>query len=130
MVTIPRQTITPVAFEQGYEGLSKVMESRLEGRGLRAEGREISVQFSGKALVIKGYATKSKESLPDKHIQLSIQIDDLPSETIDLPTAFQQRRHDVHWNYALKPGDHKVTIRLLQPEEGYDVVIPGILYYQ
>lgn len=129
-VTIPRQNITPVAFEQAYEGLGKVAESRLEGRRLRAGGRDITFHFTGKALVIKGYATKDRESLPDKHLQISIQVDDLPAETIDLPTAFRERRHDVHWNYTLKPGDHKVTISLLQPEDGYDVVIPGMLYYQ
>lgn len=129
-ITLPAQAITPVAFEQSFEGLSKVNEIKLDGRGLATENRELKFNFTGKGLVIKGYAIKTNERDPDKVIRLALQIDGMPVETIDLPTAFRERKHEVYWNYALKPGDHTVTLTLLQPEAGYKVEVPSALTYQ
>jgi ADP-ribosylglycohydrolase len=129
LVTIPKQNIKPVAFEQGFETLSKVSEIKLDGKGLETADGEINFNFTGKALVIKGYSYKKNNDLPDRNVQLSIRIDDLPVQLVNLPTLFLQRKHDVYWNYTIKPGEHKVVIKLLDHAEGYGVVVPGVLVY-
>ena len=123
LVTIPKQSIKTVAFEQSFEGLSKVSEIKLEGR-------EQQFTFTGKGIVIKGYAFKPSDKSPDQVIQVRVQIDDMPAEVIELPTAFLHRRHDVYWNYALKPGDHKVTMQVMNPQDGYGIHTPSAFIYQ
>ena len=125
MIFIPKQAVKPVAFEQGFESLSKVSEIKLNINNLQ----EHSFNFTGKAFVVKGYSYKKNKDLPDKDVELSVTIDDQPAQVVKMPTLFLHRKHDVYWNYALTPGDHKVVIRMLGPTDGYGVDVPGVLVY-
>lgn len=125
IVKIRTQAVTPVRREQSFEGLSSVHTLQLP-----ANSENTSFTFDGAAVVVKGYAMKSGQDLPDKVLALKVTIDDDLVDTVYMPTDQLKRSNDVYWNYDLKQQEHKIIIERLYPDPRYQTRITSGFYYR
>jgi hypothetical protein len=124
-ISIPSQSIAPVALEQGYSGLTRINSLDLKGRDMK----ELSFSFTGKALVIKGNSYKKKTQAAEKVIRVRIRIDENIDEIVLMPTDFKYRKHELYWNYDLPDKVHQVSIQVLDPDNDYGLDVMEGFYY-
>ena len=60
---------------------------------------------------------------------IEVLIDNELAEKISLPTDFTKRRHEICWKYNLKPEKHTVKIKLVNPANGFHILMGNILIY-
>jgi len=79
---------------------------------------------------LNGQAQKQNvEELVDGILEFEMYIDGQKVEQIKMPTSFTTRRHEVAWKYDLPEGKHQVKLKLLNPQEGYQVRVDNLLVY-
>ena len=84
------------------------------------------VNFGGCAVVAKGEVRSADESYV-AHIEAI--VDGEVADTIDAPARFYSRTQDLYWNYQLPQDVHTLQLRVLNPEEGAQVVCHRIVVY-
>ena len=124
-VSIPNQSIQPVALEQSFPKLTRVTGLELKGQDMK----ELSFSFSGKAIVIKGNSYRKNAQAAENILKVRIRIDDSIDEIVLMPTDFKYRKHELYWNYDLPEREHKVSIQLLDPNKNYGLDVMGGYYY-
>ena len=62
-------------------------------------------------------------------LEFEVYVDGQKLEQIKMPTSFTTRRHEVAWKYELPEGKHQVKLKLLNPQEGYQVRVDNLLVY-
>ncbi len=127
-IKIAFQEIKPVALEVGFEGHFPKERNDVEGV-LSLEKKELSVEFSGNGFVLTGWARKTEKESPDAVAELEMTVDGGPAEKILMPTNFSKRKHEIGWKYQLPEGDHKVMLKLLNPDSGFSVEAGDLLVY-
>lgn len=122
-ITIKCQQPQPVKFEQSFPNL-KPRERMILGRQLSAEPYSFECECA--AMVINGSVTCA-----DKEYVAKVEITvDGTTEIAEMPAQYRLRRLDIYWNFELKPGRHKVSVRWLNPIEGASISMPDVVLYE
>jgi len=114
-VVIKTQAPKPVRMEKSFEGIVP-----LDKRALNKNiSPEIEFAFDGTGFALRGGAERRGNSLPEYIFRAEVYIDGVKTETVEFPTAFHNRRHDLFWNYRLSPGKHGIRVVVLNPSDDY-----------
>jgi hypothetical protein len=134
-VRIKIQKPRAVPLEVGFEGHYPTERRRINSV-LNAVSRDIEFTFEGIGFAVNGAAAFSEEAdgkMPRKAdralLRMSVEIDDLPAETIELPLADRVRRPTILWRYQLRPGPHRVRVKLQDIVPGTEVELTDIVIY-
>jgi hypothetical protein len=129
VVTIQTQVPTPVRLEQSFVGHFPV-----EKKNVFSDMKDgYSFQFEGIGFVVRGMA--SPKSMSNWNYEGSfafdaeITIDDGKPERVRFPANFRERRHELFWKYQLPKGNHKVRIKLLNPDAEFKINVTDIIIY-
>ncbi|QNL52614.1 ADP-ribosylglycohydrolase family protein [Olivibacter sp. SDN3] len=115
MVVIKTQIPKTVAYEKCLEGFFPIIREEVH----RPIDAEFTFAFEGTGFVLRGTANKDHEDLPEGIVEADCYIDGEKVETVQLPTAFRTRRHDLFWKYALPKGKHQVKIVIKDQHHDY-----------
>jgi hypothetical protein len=123
-IIIAVQTPKTVRLEQGFTGLVPIDKKDFENSDLR----DTSFYFEGTGFVLRGEAVKKNKADSEYVFEAVISIDG-QSETVKWPTDFTTRRHDLCWKYLLPKGKHTVSIKVLNPNDNYEVQSADYIVY-
>jgi hypothetical protein len=115
-VTILTQVPQTVRLEQSFTGIypSEITDMRHD-----INTKELSFDFTGTGIVLKGEAGKNKDDAADYIFNAEIYIDGDKIETVKLPTDFTTRRLELFWKYQLPDKKHTLRIKVLNPNADY-----------
>lgn len=116
-VEIKNQKIKPVKFEQSFAGLDAFERKEIWGEIKDTA----SIDFKGTGIVWRGDVKKIDASSPDYTFLIEVTVDGVKKETFEMPTDNLKRRRDLYWNFDLKPGVHKVELKVLNPNDKYKI---------
>lgn len=120
-VTIKCQQPAPVKFEQSFEGLQPLRKTDIM-QSLNDSAAVANV--SGNGIVVRGGVSTDGEIGYVALVEVS--IDDNVVEVVKLPAEFATRKNDVYWNYDLDGKEHKLSLRLLNPNESNTVKVYSV----
>lgn len=128
-ITILRQTVRPVQWEQSFTGL-KPVEKKWIGKNLENEAK---IEFDGIGFVLLGEA-KSKvgngwDDLVKGEFLVELAIDGRVTDTLHLPSNFIIRKHELAWNYKLEQGHHTIELKMLRPDPDGTCFINSLIEY-
>ncbi len=127
---IPIEAPEVLALEQSFEGhCPGELQQPPVGQLVYGGPTKTGTEFRGKGFVWRGAVRKLSETLPDRVLELEVYIDGELYETALLPSAFQSRRHELCWKYALNHGPHQLELRWVNPLEGYRIDLWDLLIY-
>ena len=123
-VFIAVQEPVPVKFEQSFEG-----HYPIEKREIKTSwSDEFTFDFEGIGFVLRGRVGEGRSS--SSYVgKGELYIDGKLVETIELPSNFTTRRHELFWKYQLPNQKHTVRIKLLNPEKENPIHIEDVLVY-
>lgn len=131
--TIQFQPQSPkaVRFEQAFKGLSPKAYLGIapDDKTLSVGNTTFEFKFSGTGFVVKGWS-ESKSGRANTAPAIDVFIDGGLYESVDLPTQFTTRRHEMSWKYGLESTEHKVKIKLKNPDPRTQVMLSDILVYK
>ena len=122
-VEIPRSAIRAVRFERNFEGLRPTEKRRLDLKLGSASG----IEFSGTGFCITGQV--SGRRVRPAGVQVSLSIDGAQPETISLPTDPLRRRDPLFWRYGLRPGRHRLELKVVGGATGAEVLLRDLVVY-
>lgn len=125
-VNISVQTPAPVKFEQSFEGLYPVEKKGFYDRNFK----ELNFEFEGTGFVLKGEARKLTKDMGEHAFEAELYIDGLKQETSRFPANFTTRRHELFWKYLLPDGKHRVTMKVLNPKENFEMNSTEYIIYR
>ncbi|MFA9392373.1 MAG: ADP-ribosylglycohydrolase family protein [Prolixibacteraceae bacterium] len=119
-----------VKLEKGFEGHYPIARLTLPDidQTLNTSHSEMTFEFEGIGFIVNGSSNK-EEQLADAVQKVKVFIDNVEIETVNLPTNFTTRRHDICWNYNMDKGKHTVRIQLQNPQKGYSVWLNSPIIY-
>ena len=123
-----------VRFEQGFTNHypKEILPIKSTVNRLHIDNTEYEFEFEGIGFIVKGGSSgstdASQETNPANHIE--VYIDNVLHETAILPTGFTTRRHEICWKYNLENKKHKVKIKLINPQQGFEVRLNNVLIYK
>ncbi|MBX7127434.1 MAG: ADP-ribosylglycohydrolase family protein, partial [Cyclobacteriaceae bacterium] len=123
-VTIPMQSVKPVALEQSFEG-HRPKEKIQFGKELK---EDLSFSFSGNGIVLRGEGSVWDSNDPYV-FKAEIWLDGKLIETAEWPVSYTTRRHELFWKYQLPEGSHQVRVHLLNPAPSKKVNVWDALVY-
>ena len=122
-----------VVYEKGFKEMYPISHDLFHGKNkiLNNDNTSFTFTFKGKGFVVSGNAVADANNHLAKPYsqQLNVYIDDELIETVDLPSDFTTRRHELCWKYNLINGDHVVKFALKNPQKGYHVKVDRALIY-
>ena len=124
-VVIRTQKPVPVRFEKSFDGIYPVSSENVKWNDAKDEA---SFEFDGTGFVIKGDASQWA-SQSDYVFQTELYIDGKMDSRIPLPVSFTKRRYELAWKYDLKPGKHKVMLKILNPSSTNRFRVDNVLIY-
>jgi hypothetical protein len=116
-ITIPTQKPKAVRFEQSFPGLYPVAKEKLTFEN----GKDISFEFEGIGFILSGDARAKINNSPSYEFKTEVYLDGKMLESPTLPTDFTTRRLEVSWKYPLPKGKHRVSVKILNPDDRYDI---------
>ena len=122
-VIIKKEAVQPVKFEQSFPGLQPLRKLNL----YKTEGNKRIIEFDGVGIIVRGEAFAKKGE--QKNLQTRVSIDGGKAQTINLPSNFTTRRHDLYWNYELGAGRHVLELEILNAGEGEGVRVWDYIVY-
>jgi hypothetical protein len=122
-VEIPRSAIRAVRFERNFEGLRPVEKRRLDLR----LGPPQTIEFSGAGFCITGEVKRRGGAAAA--VRVSLAIDGAEPEILSLPAEFLRRRDPLFWRYGLRPGPHRLELKILEAGAGVEVVLRDLVAY-
>jgi ADP-ribosylglycohydrolase len=127
IISIQSEIPQPVRLEQSFEGHFPV-EMRSVNKNLSTE---FDFDINGIGFVLKGeaLANKIKDYKGDFAFTAELYIDGIKTETSKLPVWYTTRKLEIFWKYQLPKGDHKVKVKLLNPNPDFDLRMTEILVY-
>lgn len=121
---IPLQPVKPVVLEQSFTGLIPVRQQSIWNN----DAKEVVIEFEGEGIVVRGEAfAKNKKGTT---LEISIQLDQEKPIVVAMPTDYITRRLDVYWNYQLRPGKHRLELKLMNPSEDHQWRTTDYLVYR
>ena len=127
-VRIKIQKPKAVPLEVGFEGYYPKERRPLDVR-LNDTAREAEFSFDGIGFAVNGEAVKSSEDGPDVDFQAEMTIDGEPALRSTLPTADRTRKPTLFWRFRLKPGQHRIRVKLLNPSAGAEIHLADVVIY-
>ena len=124
-VTIALQAPKPVKLEQGFQHMYPIEKKWLR----KPVKNELSFDFEGTGFAISGDAIKKNANAEKYIFEAELYIDGVKTETAKLPADFTTRRHELFWKYDLLDQKHKVTIKILNPNDDYEVRASASILY-
>jgi len=124
-ITITVQSPKPVKLEQGFQNLYPTEKKWLR----KPVSKELSFDFEGTGFAISGDAVKKKANAAEYVFEAELYIDGVKTETARLPANFTTRRHELFWKYDLPDKKHNVTIKILNPNDEYEVRASASILY-
>jgi hypothetical protein len=121
-VNICTQAPEAVRLEQGFEGHWPVSRQYL-GRSAENFGE---VSFSGNGIVLC-YVMPIDESGYSANVE--IYLDGKLDRTVELPATFNRRALDLYFRYGLPMGQHKVSMKVLNPDGSHPVTVQDMIIY-
>jgi hypothetical protein len=124
-VEIKLQVPVAVRFEKSFDGLYPIKTIPVVWS---ADKTELKADFEGTGFVIKGDASKwgSESTFV---FRTELYVDDKLIESPELPESYTTRRYDVCWKYQLPAGKHTVRLKILNPGEGHELRVSGLIVY-
>lgn len=120
-VTIKCQKPKSVRFEQSFPGL--VPAERKPIKTVLADTYTFESNCAG--ILINGYVKGNNDYVAE----LEVTLDGQAPERFTMPVSYRKRRLDIYWNFEMKPGNHTITLRWLNPVEGAKInVVDAVLY--
>jgi ADP-ribosylglycohydrolase len=116
-----------VPFEKSFAGIYPASQIDLRDEIGDSE-KEIS--FTGTGIVLKGEATRRNRAGADKIIEASFWVDGQDAGTYKFPTDFTTRRLELFWKYGLTKGEHKLRIKINNPQDGYVLRCMDAIVYE
>jgi len=123
-VLIVSQQPVPVKFEQSFEGHHPIEKIEIK----KSWADEFTFDFEGIGFVLRGRVGEGR-SASNYVGKGELYIDGKLVETIELPSNFTTRRHELFWKYQLPNQKHTVRIKLLNPEKENPIHIEDVLVY-
>jgi hypothetical protein len=127
-IKIKVQEPEAVPLEVGLEGHYPKERRPLQVR-LSDTAREAEFSFNGIGFAVNGEAVKSNKEGPDVDLKVEMTIDKEPAAKSTLPTADRTRKPTLFWRYRLKPGQHRVLFKILNPSPGADIHLADVVIY-
>lgn len=128
-IVIESETPKAVRLEQSFEGQYPVEKRRFD----RNISDEISFEFDGIGMVIRGEAVPVKQSSWDYKgdfaFEADLYIDGKKVESARLPANYVTRRHELFWKYQLPKGKHTVRMKVMNPSADFDLHMSDVLVY-
>jgi hypothetical protein len=123
-VTIRTQSPKPVRLEQSFEGHHPIAKKSIE----KTLSQEFTFDFDGIGFVVLAETARwdSKSTYAGK---MEVYIDDKLTETVDLPSSYTTRRYELCWKYQLPKQNHRVRLKLLNPDETQPVKLRSYIVY-
>jgi hypothetical protein len=121
-VTIVCQQPVPVRYEEGFAGLHPIKKQGIN----QNLSESFAMAFEGTGLVVRG-----EVRCGDKEYSALVEayIDNKLVETIDLPSDYNKRRHELFWNYQLSEGQHTVSFKWLNPRDDASIRMDEAIIY-
>ena len=116
-ISILTQSPKAVRFEKSFPDLYPVLK---EDVAIDANN-EISFDFDGTGFILNGLPRAKNMKSADYVFQAEVWLDDKKIESPALPTDFTTRRLEVSWKYPLPKGKHKVRVKILNPDNRYEI---------
>jgi hypothetical protein len=123
-ISIMSQQPVPVKFEESFEGHFPIEKREIK----KSWTDEFTFDFDGIGFVLRGRVGEGRTA-SDYVAKGELYIDGKLIETIDLPSNFTTRRHELFWKYQLPYQKHTVRIKLLNPDQEHAVHIEDVLVY-
>ena len=127
-VQIKFQKPKAVPLEVGFEGHYPKERRPLDVR-LNETTTEAGFSFDGIGFAVNGEAVKSNKEGPDVDLKVEMTIDGEPAVMSTLPTADRTRKPTLFWRYQLRPGQHQVLFKILNPSPGADIHLADVVIY-
>ncbi|MFN8333592.1 MAG: ADP-ribosylglycohydrolase family protein [Cyclobacteriaceae bacterium] len=128
-ITIRKQKIQPVKWEQSFSGVYPVDREWI-GKNLTDEH---VLQFTGNGLVIRGEYKPKTGSVFDPGVSkvalLEISIDGGEAKRVNLPMSFTTRKNEIYWNYTLENKPHTIRLKILNPDPELACFLSDVIYY-
>jgi hypothetical protein len=117
-ITILTQAPQTVKLEQSFPGLVPLQKTELHED---INNKDLSFEFSGTGFALRGEAVKKKYDEKEYTFEAELYVDGNRVETAKIPTAYTIRRHDLFWRYQLPNKKHSVRIKVLNPNDNYQL---------
>jgi len=132
ILLIPQKP-NPVKYEKGFTNHYPVELRQIDENDMKLfkDHTEYIFDFEGVGFVLRGRSavnSDNKQSGNYDHL-IELYIDNELSEIIKLPTDFTRRRNEICWKYNLKKRNHVVKVKLINPENGYHILLHNALIY-
>lgn len=128
-ITIRKQKIQPVKWEQSFSGVYPVDREWI-GKNLTDEH---VLQFTGNGIVIRGEYKPKTGSVFDPGVSnvalLEISIDGAEAKRVNLPMSFTTRKNEIYWNYTLENKPHTIRLKILNPDPESACFLSDVVYY-
>jgi hypothetical protein len=127
-IEIPAQSIQPVRLEVNFPGLIPVERKRI-GTNLETQ---TEISFTGVGFILTGQPnlTGYGKNTDPYVFELEMSIDHGPAELIKMPVNYLVRRLEVAWKYDLAPGDHTLTLKILNPKTEGSIRLGDLITYR
>jgi hypothetical protein len=121
-VTIKVQKPEAVRLEQGFEGLWPLRKQNI--RRLAEDIDELT--FTGNGVVLRYTMPMDKSGYVAK---VDVYLDGALDRTVVLPTANNQRSLELYFKYGLPVGDHKINLKVQNPDRLHPVEVTSMIVY-
>jgi len=121
-VKLVTQKPKTVRFEQNFPGFQLIQKELYHNRSMR---EPFSFEFNGVGFVCSGSV---RPRSGDYVAEIEADVNG-KKEIFKMPANYTIRKEQIYWNYELEKGDHKVTLRWLNPIPEADVTIYATLTY-
>lgn len=116
-VYIATQQPKTVAYEKSFPNLYPVQKEEVQVN----DRKEIAFDFEGTGFILRGEPKARNNNSPDYEFRTEVYLDGSKIESPVLPTDFTTRRLEVTWKYPLKKGKHTVLVKILNPDNRYEI---------
>jgi hypothetical protein len=123
-VRIRTQEPKPVRLEQGFPNMVPA-----DKVSVHMTGNELRFSFLGDGFVIRGEARVKQAGAPDAILRADLYIDGKKTGSVQLPTNFTTRRHELAQAYPLPLGIHEVRLVWTNPDSRYALQVSDYIYF-
>lgn len=125
----------PIARNKIDESITKEYSFDFNGNGFVVYGNLINVSKMNKDYMYRvtnrfGSEIFALAEPNDTYVaQLEVYIDGVKDQTVNMPMKNPSRRLEPAWKYQLNEGNHKVTLKWLNPNPNYEIRVNDIVIY-
>lgn len=115
-IVIRTQRPRAVRFEQSFGDLRPTGRAAID----RAIDRSHTIEVECEGVVIRGGVACEEKGY---EAEIEVEVDGRVIEQFVMSADWNRRRHELWWNFDLKPGPHNITLRWTNPRDDASVHI-------